>query len=372
MKLYNINTMDRRSIMSLLIGITLFLSTWHIMLQQQEQYYDVTLPTNNFITPSLSSQTNESAAFSNFLYDSPESLDLDNLPKNDFSQLIDLNDFKFLMNTKTCKDLNKQPLVVILIHSAPHNDNKRKTIRETWGSKDSRSLLRFFVGNVNKTSLEEKINLENEIHGDIVQGNFDDAYRNLTYKHVMVLKWFVYFCPDAKYLLKTDDDVLINTPLLYDVLDKPTPSFNQLYRSKTIFCTKAEEVRVKRTFRSKWRVSFKEYPDKYYPTFCPGYIILYTADVVPQLYHQAQKLPYFWIDDVHITGTTATKSNISIEWPGDAFLMNLDKLKENTNFLFSGPDLTENEIRSTWKLIKSNGKNLVNYSSEENNKTVPK
>lgn len=354
--------MDRRSVMSLLIFITIFLSTWHIMLQQQEQFYEATQPsTNNFITPSMSAMltsANESAV-SDALYD------VDSIPKNDFSQLIDLTDFQFVVNTMTCRNLTRQPLVVILVHSAPGNFDKRRTIRETWGERDERALLRFFVGRVvNNTNVDEKLSHEMNLYGDIVQGSFEDTYWNLTYKHVMVLKWFVYYCPNAKYLLKTDDDVLINTPLLYDLIESPRPEYSQLYQKKRVFCSLTKEVvRVKRTFRSKWRVSFKEYPDKFYPLFCPGYVILYTADVVPLLYQVAQKLPYFRIDDVHITGTAAVKSNVTVEYPVDAFALPKE-VDLNKEFLFLGPNADEEDIRRVWKEIKNNYHKTVGYDNE--------
>lgn len=45
------------------------------------------------------------------------------------------------------------------------------------------------LGAVNNESLQNAINEESERYHDLVQGNFVDSYRNLTYKHVMGLKW---------------------------------------------------------------------------------------------------------------------------------------------------------------------------------------
>lgn len=62
--------------------------------------------------------------------------------------------------------------------------------------------------------LQESLESENDQYHDIVQGSFRDAYRNMTYKHVMSLKWALYFCPRVRYVLKTDDDIFVNTPVL--------------------------------------------------------------------------------------------------------------------------------------------------------------
>lgn len=294
---------------------------------------------------------------------------LEELPKNDFSQLIDLEDFDFITNHEGCRALKHKPMIVILVHSAPDNFAKRTVIRETWGStKDPRSLLKFLIGAVNTSNLQDKIELENKINEDIVQGNFEDAYRNMTYKHVAALKWFIYNCPDAQFLLKTDDDVFVNTPLMYDYLENPSELNRQFYRGRLLFCNEIPGPKVKRTFRSKWRVSYEEYFDRFFPNHCPGFAILYSADVVLQIYQKAQKLQYFWVDDVFITGIVASILNISIT-PTDGFFLTDDQQAkllqgearlETIPFFFARPNLPEDEIRLLWGLVKNNRENTLN------------
>jgi hypothetical protein len=348
--------LEKRSLMSLLIGLTVCVSLWHIMLQQQqqEQFFD-TSPAFNFANETITSYVTTT-----ILTNSTE-LQLEVLPKNDFSQLIDLYDFEFEKNVPACNELEHQPTVVILVHSAPENFNKRKVIRETWGSSDARSRLIFLLGSVNSTSLQDKIDFESRVHEDVVQGNFKDAYRNMTYKHVMALKWFVYNCPNAPFLLKTDDDVFVNTPLLLNYLETPSPSHQRFHRGKLLFCVEVGHAKVKRTFRSKWRVSYKEYRQTHFPNHCPGFSILYSSDIVQQLYLKAQKIPYFWIDDVHITGNVASKLNITIE-SANSSLLTVEQQKnlldgkispEFFPFFFARPNLGENEIRKLWKIVKN-------------------
>ena len=47
---------------------------------------------------------------------------------------------------------------------------------------------------------------------------------NLTIKSVMGLKWSAIFCPQARHVLKTDDDIFVNVPLLHKVLLKRSES----------------------------------------------------------------------------------------------------------------------------------------------------
>lgn len=346
--------------MSLFVGLTLCFSLWHIMAVQQEQFFEPTSPVV-LANDTLITTTLESSEFA------PEGL-----PKNDFSQLIDLDNFEYLISHPGCQHMKEKPILVTIVHSAPDNFRKRRVIRDTWGS-DPRSLRIFLLGAANSSNLQEKLELESSIHGDLVQGNFEDAYRNMTYKHVMALKWFTYSCADSHYLLKTDDDVFVNTPLMYNYLEKSTALSQQFHHGRLLFCNELSGAKVKRTFRSKWRVSYEEYEEKYFPRHCPGFSIIYSTDIVPLLYQKAQKLPYFWIDDVHITGTVASKLNISIA-PTTGFFLNAtqqtDLLEQRVEakslpFFFALPNLREDLIRKLWSLVTAGPSNMTQKISTD-------
>lgn len=116
------------------------------------------------------------------------------LPSDDKSTLINLTDFRFTMNHDPCN--RTQPLLLMLVHSAPGNFLKRHVVRETWGQQTADVTLLFLVGSSkqHQSRLEE----ENKKYKDLIQGNFLDAYRNMTYKHVMGLKWATYYCPSKR------------------------------------------------------------------------------------------------------------------------------------------------------------------------------
>jgi hypothetical protein len=368
---------ERRPLLAL-IGLTLCVSIWRMstqepktieemQIQQQHEYHPTTAtspppppnpffmsnhqPNNNFIIPNNSDSTLSTSL-------SP-SIMLDMLPKNDFSKLIDLTDFQFTINQKSCGEQPpNQPLLLILVHSAPDNWRKRRVIRETWGTSDVRTRLIFLLGAVNTTTnLQFRIEKESHFHGDIVQGNFYDTYRNLTYKHLMALKWFVYHCPQAQFVLKTDDDVFVHMPRLMEMLQVGVSSGRP--RKNLLFCERITNARVKRSFRSKWRVSPGEFSSKFYPDHCPGYSILYSPDVAYRLYSQAQVTPYFWVDDVYITGLVASKLNITVT-PIDGYYLD-DEQKEkilsgdvaasHVLFIFASPNMSEKDIKELWKAV---------------------
>lgn len=300
-----------------------------------------------------------------------------NTADTDESLLIDLNGFGYLINQPKCPGrrpcgdndkvacANGSPIVLILVHSAPKNAHKRNVIRETWGQHDARARLYFLLGAVGTAPAQAKLHRENQQYNDIIQGNFIDSYRNITYKHIMALKWFVYNCQHVKYLLKTDDDVFVNTPAIYGFLGGGGGGGGSgdagSREHSFLFCRRLEGSRIKRTYRSKWRVSTKELAGWYYPPYCPGFSVVYSADVVHRLYREAQQTPYFWIDDVHVTGTLVQQLKINITSLGDYYMdrEQRDRLfngrAQSTpslmpTFLFTAPDLFEHQIRALWHM----------------------
>lgn len=59
-------------------------------------------------------------------------------------------------------------------------------------------------------------------------------------------------------------------------------------------------------------MSPREYPGRFYPDYCTGWAILYSPDTVFRLYKEAQRSEYFWIDDVHVTGTLLNRINYTL------------------------------------------------------------
>lgn len=323
--------------------------------------------------PSSDIENDESESISlNSVAVSNPTISIIKLKENDADKLIDLNNFKYLINQPSCYDFEesksensaKPPLIaVVLVHSAPNNLNKRNIIRDTWGQKYARVRLFFLLGAVELSSLQATLEQENHQFQDIIQGNFLDTYRNLTYKHVMALKWFNNNCPNVKFLLKMDDDVFLNTPVLYDLLET-----DYIDRKDFVFCYKRIREPVLRNF-TKWMVTFDEYPDEYYPTYCPGYSIVYSNDTIPRFYQQAQMTKLFWIDDVHVTGTLTQHLNLNITSIEKYFLdrekindlitakINLSSIRPM--FLFASPDLEGSEIKELWKIVKNSSNKKI-------------
>jgi hypothetical protein len=280
-----------------------------------------------------------------------------NCEESDYQRLIDLKDFSFTIQHQSCRRKSEvRPRVLIVVHSKAQNYARRQTIRDTWGYEDPFSVIFFAVGAViNDEKMQSLIEAENDWHQDIIQGNFLDTYRNLTYKAMMCLKFAVYHCQDAEYILKMDDDAFVNTPFLYHSIQNG-PFFNP---DHLILCQKMDGSPAIRE-QSKWKVTKEEFAGDFYPMYCSGFSIIYSADVVSLLYRQGQTTKYLFIDDAFVSGIVRKQTGIpltdNLNWFMDRPKMDQyveGKSNATQSFLFTAPNLTEDQIRKLWQVVKN-------------------
>lgn len=89
-----------------------------------------------------------------------------------------------------------------------------------------------------------------------------------------------------------------------------------------------------------------------------GWAVLYSQDVIPRLLTVAQNIPYFWIDDVHITGVIAEMIGVT-RTPLSSLILTSKRMNLLTSlgheyageFLFGPPDLSIDKVSQIWKAI---------------------
>ncbi|KAL1516555.1 hypothetical protein ABEB36_000460 [Hypothenemus hampei] len=279
------------------------------------------------------------------------------LMANDYNLLLNYT-FNFSLLNLGC---DNDTFLLVLVHSALSNYKKRAAIRKTWGNYTGNIKVYFLMGLSEKSGeVQQDLYEEYLKYQDIIQGTFLDTYRNLTLKHIMTLKYAIYHCPRAKYILKTDDDVFVNMPLMLNFLYNLSP----LEVGGLLFCNVKKDVEAIRSYRSKWRVSFNEYPFRNYPNYCPGWVILYSPDVAFKLYKSAQIDPgsFFWIDDVYVTGILAERNNITHTDNGNSILSRelINNVSSTKNdFLFGPPNMDPEEIEHLWLKVVHNVPNRM-------------
>lgn len=114
-----------------------------------------------------------------------------------------------------------------------------------------------------------QMELEQEIveFGDIISGNFDDNYRNLTLKSIMAYEWLTSYCRQAQFVVKTDDDVMVNVYRLTEELS----SWSQTdVSSSNIWCSVHNHEKTINNPVSKFYVPNDEFSGNIFPRHCAG------------------------------------------------------------------------------------------------------
>ena len=133
----------------------------------------------------------------------------------------------------------------------------------------------------------------------MVQEDFSDTYRNLTIKTLMGMKWAAKFCPKAKFVLKIDDDIGLNTYELISYLEEITWKFPHL--QNTMICQIIHRANVGRNTTNKFYISKDDYPEDEYPSYCNGPSYLLTSDLARKLFIKSLHFKNFVFEDIHIS-----------------------------------------------------------------------
>ena len=227
---------------------------------------------------------------------------------------------KYLLNVEDDNCTRKEPFLVILVHSHADNRAQRMRIRNTWAGVTSykeRTIRTVFL--LGKPADQQAENVprmtvrEGRRYDDMVLGDFVDTYRNLTTKHLMGYQWVINHCRPL-FVVKVDDDVIVNVFRLIDFLRSPTAL---AWHTNAIYCSAFVNQGPRRDKRDKWYVSRLEYPHDKYPKYCEGFAYVTSSEAVRSIYDVSQHAKQlFWIDDVFVTGILADEAGTKrIQFP---------------------------------------------------------
>lgn len=225
--------------------------------------------------------------------------------------LLDLPRFSYLLNADPCADGDVTGVLVVTSHL--EHVELRSAHRRAYPRSE---LLRLGLRRVFLLAArppapaasssewpDRALQDEGRRFHDIVQGDFHEAYRNLTYKHTMGLRWAARYCPQARFVLKMDDDIVVDLYQFVDLLkEQPAAAL-----SSSVLGYVLHALRPSREPANKWFVTRAEYGGEVYPDFVSGWLYATTPGVARVLADAAARWTarerrYFWIDDLLLTG----------------------------------------------------------------------
>ncbi|XP_005228958.1 UDP-GalNAc:beta-1,3-N-acetylgalactosaminyltransferase 1 isoform X1 [Falco peregrinus] len=254
-----------------------------------------------------------------------------------------------------CKDVN--PLLVILVSSSPKDVESRQAIRITWASQNfwwgHRILTLFLLGqDTQREDNPAALSVEDEsiLCGDIICQDFMDTYDNLTLKTIMAFRWVSECCSNARFLMKTDADVFINTANLVEFLLK-------LNSSESVFTGyPLTDNFAYRGFHKKMYISQPEWIFGVYPSYCSGLGYILHGKLALRIYEMMSHVKPIRLEDVYVgICLNILKVNITIPEGKQQFFLykiNFHICKYRDLIVVHG--LTSSEIVQFWQDLSSN------------------
>ncbi|KAK3099388.1 hypothetical protein FSP39_003664 [Pinctada imbricata] len=202
------------------------------------------------------------------------------------------------------------PYILILIKSAVKHHYLRYILRNTWIKEIYRTFpiakVAFLLGYSHKERLI--VWSENQVSGDIIQGNFTDAYRNNTFKTFMAFQWVERFCSKAKFIFFVDDDMFVNVKLMEKYLrTKSITNETDLLSGMIV-----KGGLPAREDLSPWYIGKEDYPFLLYPPYLAGCAMILSQSAVRKIAAVFPYVKYFPFDDV-LLGIIMNKLGMDIE-----------------------------------------------------------
>ncbi|XP_078484267.1 beta-1,3-galactosyltransferase 1-like [Ciona intestinalis] len=202
-----------------------------------------------------------------------------------------------------CSDDEGKPLPVfllIVIKSTTSQFDRRKAIRQTWGNENNINgitVKRIFLLARNPDEKKQALlEREQEEYHDIIQGDFQDSFRNLTVKDIMFMRWMIKYCPQTKFIFKGDDDVFVNIEnIVYYLLSLSKEQAKDLFAGSVLY----PSPRITDP-KSKYYVSTNLWNEKYYPPYVSGGGFLMSSLVAKKIFEVTKVTPIIPIDDAFL------------------------------------------------------------------------
>lgn len=206
---------------------------------------------------------------------------------------------------------------ITIVKSGIKNKGRRDAIRKTWGAIKFMDGVRFatvfIIGKTDVVGMQEDLQKENDLHGDLLQTDIPDTTENLPLKIEAGMLWTSLNFDDDWLYSSADDDMVLHPPNFARHVDslvrsEKGPGSSAMKALPMIcvygFVTKGRPDRNK---RSKWYMPADLYPNPYWPPYCRGGWYSMPVSTVARIHAVSRTTPILYLDDVWLTGLIRLK-----------------------------------------------------------------
>ncbi|XP_064479426.1 beta-1,3-galactosyltransferase 1-like [Ornithodoros turicata] len=253
--------------------------------------------------------TLEHTAVLHFAYNQNNSLGFASPERAENATVVNPHPYMFIINKPKLCDAPGEVLVVVVVITGSTHFEQRIAIRATWGRASLQQGFKVanFIGLPKDKSIQPLIEAEDSVYRDIIQENFTDTYENGTLKSIMMVRWITEYCSKAKFVLKIDDDVMLNPGNLWAEVTSSLRNFTM-----TAWGVLAKGRKPFRDPSSKYYLSPSMYKSEVLPDMLFGPAYMFTGDCAPVLYNLSFTVPLLWLEDIYLTGMVAKKAGIRL------------------------------------------------------------
>ena len=226
------------------------------------------------------------------------------IPKSEYyrAQPKPVNSWTYpvLFNNKDlCKEQNNQKVFLLaVVFTAPSNKKVRDDVRDTWGAlmKSSSDVrMSFILGKTFNANDMGDLLAEAKHHQDMIVFDFWDHYEYLAVKSMMSFTWANQFCPNVDFVLKVDDDILLNMHAMIKNL--------RHHQQNATHHVIGHDVGNRIVYRkTSWRVPIDQYPFGLFPSYMTGPAYIMTSYAVSRVVETSRRVPLVRLEDVYVTG----------------------------------------------------------------------
>ncbi|XP_077863177.1 uncharacterized protein LOC144345988 [Saccoglossus kowalevskii] len=218
---------------------------------------------------------------------------------------------EFQINAPNACSSKKHIQLLVVVSSNINDSRSRKVSRETWmnalRTKSSSVVIIFAVGGSNNGEEEAAIKSENHHNGDIVHIRLGNKYQD-SLKMISIIKWAAEFCPNARFLLKISDNVMIVNDNILNYLEQKESTWVAEGNVETM---KESDRDIRRNNHSPGSVD-SDYLHSYLQT--PVYLL--SMDVVEKLYATSLSEQPIQLEHLFLENLLKKIGIVSINHPG--------------------------------------------------------